>query len=841
MTRGQLRIYLGAAPGVGKTYKALEEAHRRVTRGSDVVVGYVETHGRARTAAMLDGLDLVPRRTLVYQDIEFTEMDIDAILARKPEVAVVDEFAHTNVPGSRNAKRWQDVNELLDAGITVLSTLNIQHLESLGDVIAQITGVIQRETVPDAIVRAAEQVELVDMTSEALRRRLAHGNVYAPDRVDAALGNYFRIGNLNALRELALLWVADKVDDQLEQYRADHGITRTWEARERIVVGLTGGPEGDTILRRAARIAERTTGAELLAVHVARSDGLVGAQPDQLARQRAQVERLGGSYHQVIGNDIASALLDFARGVNATQLVLGASRRGLLAQRAFAGVGAVVSSRSGPIDVHLVHHEQIGRLRRARSDTTVLSRGRRLAGFALAGFGLPLLVGLLVPLHSQISLGTDIVLVLGTVVAVALLGGLYPALAAAVLGFLLLDFLLTPPIHNLAIARTENLLALTVFLVVAAAVSAVVELAARRTAEAARAGAESDTLSTLAGSVLRGDSALPALLERLRETFAMDTVTLLERQPDRGRSADPRHDPEQWRIVATTGGQPCRVPGDGDADVSADENLTLVLHGRPLRADEQRIVAAFGAQAAVALRQKRLAEQAATAAPLAEVDRMRTALLSALGHDLRVPLASAMTAVSSLRTTEVQFSERDRQGLLDTAQASLDRLHWLIANLLDMSRLQAGVLGVRLEEISVEEVVPSALDELGEAAANITTSVPEDLPTVRTDPALLVRVLVNLIGNALHHAPPDRPPVITASAHQGEVEIRIIDHGPGIPEADRERVFLPFQRLGDRRDGTGVGLGLALSLGLTEAMGGTITPETTPGGGLTMIVTLPRC
>ena len=278
-----LRVYLGAAAGVGKTYALLCEGHRRAERGADVVVAFAETHGRPHTAALLDGLEVIPRRKLSYRDAEFEEMDLDAVLARRPQIALVDELAHTNVPGSRNEKRWQDVAELLDAGIDVISAVNVQHLESVTDVVMQITGVAQRETVPDAVVRAADQVELVDMTAEALRRRMAHGNIYPPEKIDAALTNYFRAGNLTALRELALLWLADKVDEGLQRYRAEHGITGTWEARERVVVALTGGPEGDTLIRRAARIAARSSGGDLLAVHVTKSDGLTGANPASLA------------------------------------------------------------------------------------------------------------------------------------------------------------------------------------------------------------------------------------------------------------------------------------------------------------------------------------------------------------------------------------------------------------------------------------------------------------------------------------------------------------------------------------------------------------------------------
>lgn len=361
MDRGQLRIYLGAAPGVGKTYAMLNEAHRRAERGKDVAVGFVETYGRPSTEALLTGLEVIPRATLPYRDTTFAELDADAVIARRPQVAVIDELAHTNIPGSPMAKRWQDVERILDAGVTVLSTVNVQHLDSVNDVVRQITGVPQRETVPDEVVRRADEVELVDITPQALRRRMAHGNIYAPDKVDAALTHYFRVGNLTALRELALLWLADKVDDQLDDYRADHKIAATWEARERVVVALTGGPEGDTLIRRASRIAERTRGADLLAVHVAGGDGLAaGGSPGGLEDQRVLVESLGGTYHQVMGDDIPTALLDFARAVNATQLVLGVSRRRRFGQMFAPGVGMTTTARSGPIDVHLVTHEQAG-------------------------------------------------------------------------------------------------------------------------------------------------------------------------------------------------------------------------------------------------------------------------------------------------------------------------------------------------------------------------------------------------------------------------------------------------------------------------------------------------
>ena len=839
MSTGQLRVYLGAAPGVGKTYKMLEEGHRRVVRGTDVVIGYVECHGRKHTEALLGDLEVVSRRSINYRGTTFTEMDLDAILARAPEVVLVDELAHTNVPGSANAKRWQDIQQLLDAGITVITTVNIQHLESLNDVVHEITGVPQRETVPDEIVRRADQIELVDMTPEALRRRMAHGNIYQPERIDASLGNYFRVGNLTALRELALLWLADKVDDQLDRYRADHHIQHVWEARERVVVALSGGPEGDTIIRRAARVAARTKGADLLAVHVARNDGLAGASPAHLARQRVLVESLGGTYHQVVGADIPTALLDFAQGVNATQLVLGASRRTRFAQTLAPGVGAGTTVESGHIDVHLVSHEHARRRRIRITLTRGLTTRRRILGFVLAALGLPGLTAALSGLRQDLLLPSDILLYLGVVVTVALAGGLYPALVAAIAGFLLLNWFFVPPVHRFTIAERENVLALVVFLLIAVAVSTVVDLAARRTAEAARARAEAETLSTLAGSVLRGSRPLPSLLDQLRETFQLTGVTLLERREDTPCGPERHHDPAAWWVAAAVGDQPCLTPAQGDADVLVDDQVCLVLRGHPLAAADRRVIEAFAAQAAVALRQERLEERAATVGSLTEVDRLRTALLSAVSHDLRTPLSSAKAAVDSLRSREVDFSAADRDELLATADESLQRLGRVVDNLLDMSRLQAGALAMFPQLISVAEAIPAALDDLDQAGPRVSIRLPDDLPEVHADPALLERALANLVSNALHYSPPGQPPIITASEHGGQVEIRVIDHGPGVPAADWDRIFLPFQRLGDRDNTTGVGLGLALSRGLVEAMGGTLTPEATPGGGLTMALSLP--
>jgi two-component system, OmpR family, sensor histidine kinase KdpD len=829
--RGELRIYLGSAAGVGKTFAMLGEGHRRAGRGTDTVIAYVETHDRPQTEAQIGDLEVIPRTRLPYRGTFFEEMDVPAVLARAPEVALVDEFAHANVPGSAREKRWQDVEELLAAGIDVISAVNIQHLESLNDVVEKITGVPQRETVPDAVVRAADQVELVDMTPEALRRRMAHGNIYQPAKIDAALTNYFRVGNLGALRELALLWLADKVDEGLQRYRAAHDIHGTWEARERVAVALTGGPEGDTLIRRAARIAARSAGGDLLAVHITRPDGLTGADPAALARQRVLAESLGGTYHQVVGENVSQALLDFARAENATQLVLGASRRNWLSSLLTGpGVSLRTIRESGDIDVHIVTHAQMGRGRGLPRGRGGLPLRRRLLGYALGLALPPLLTLVLAASRGGVNLSSDIIIFLAAVVAVAVAGGLIPAVIAAILGSLLLNYYFTAPIHTFNIAEANNALALGVFIAVALVVSSLVDSAARRSHQAARASAESELLVTTAGSVLRGEQALEAVLARVREAFGLEAVTLLERGGEPGA---------RWAPVATAGDLPVPAPEVADSEVPVSDRLVLALRGRPLAATDRRVLGAFAAYAATALEQERLTAVAEAARPIAEADRMRTALLAAVSHDLRTPLASAKAAVTSLRATDVQWTPPDRDELLATADEYLDKLARLVDNLLDMSRLQAGALAVFPRPADLAEIAARSLDDLGPPADAVVVAIADGLPEVAVDPGILERVIANLTANALRYSPAGSPPALRGSALGDRVELRVIDSGPGIPEADWTRLFVPFQRLGDTDNTTGVGLGLALARGLTEAMGGTLEPEETPGGGLTMTLSLP--
>ncbi|MFI6549053.1 ATP-binding protein [Streptomyces prunicolor] len=813
LRRGRLKVYLGAAPGVGKTYRMLDEARRRAARGADVVVGFAECHGRPRTEAMLDGLEVVARAQCAYRGGEFEEMDLAAVLERRPEVAVVDEFAHSNVPGGgRNAKRWQDIDVLLAAGIDVVTAVNVQHLASLKDVVEKITGVPQHETVPDDVVRRAQQIELIDMPPEGLRRRMAHGNIYTPEKIDAALANYFRPGNLTALRQLALLWVADRVDEALHTYRAEHAIGGVWETRERVVVALTGGPEGDTLIRRAARIADRSAGGDLLAVHVARSDGLAaGVSHASLARQRRLVEDLGGSYHSVVGDGVATALVEFARTENATQLVLGTSRRGRLERFLTGpGTGETVTELSGDIDVHRVTHERAGRGTLLPSRRRTLSTARLIAG-PVTGLVLPVLLTVcLAQVRDTVNLTSEALLFLLAVVGVACIGGVTSAVIASVTASLLLNYWFIPPIGQFTLDDPNALLALGVFTVVAATVAAVVDRSLRLSRRSARATAEAETMSSLAGSIVRGGQTIPALLERTKETFGTDSAELVDQPPD-------------------------HEVGSGVTTVPAGPGAFLVLRGRTLSSSERRVLAAFAAHVGSAVERAQLAQAAAEIEPVKAADRLRTALLRAVGHDLRTPLAAGWAAVTSLRGRDVEFSDEDRDELLATADESMAKLNRLLENLLDLSRLEAGVLPLNLRAASLEEVLPMALADV----PDVDLRDVESIPPVLVDPPLLERVIANLVGNAARHTPAGRRVMVTASALGGRVELRVVDRGPGLPTTGRERLFEPFQRLGDTDNTTGLGLGLALARGLTEAMNGTLTPEDTPGGGLTMVVSLP--
>jgi two-component system sensor histidine kinase KdpD len=836
---GTLRVYLGAAAGVGKTVAMLGEGRRRRDRGSDVVVGYVETHGRDFTAAQVADLEVVPRRVLAHHDAEFEEMDLDAVIAREAKVVLVDELAHTNVPGSTHEKRWQDIETILDAGIDVISTVNVQHLESMNDVVERITGIRQLETVPDAFVRRADQIELVDMTPEALRRRLAHGNVYPSHVVDAALANYFRPGNLAALRELALLWVADRVEDGLRKYMTLHDIDHSWETRERVLVAITGAPGGDHVIRRAARMAGRSAG-ELFGVFVSASDGLARRAGPDLDAQRRLLDELGGRYLEVVGDDVAMALVGAARAERATQLVLGASRRSTARERLGGSIVAAVLRAAGELDVHVISSAAEAAEptpRRGLRGRGRVSTRRRLAGAAIALIGLPLLTAVLDTGRDVIELPSVLLVYLVAVIAIATIGGTVVGVGSALAAFALSNFYFIEPTGTLQIDDPDHLVALVVFLTASVTVSAIVGVATRRSEEAHRARAEAEALARSSASLVTEADPVPAVLEHLRLALGAMAARLES------------HSGHTWEVTGAAGIEPT-LPGPssdespGPVVVELDSTNRLFVFGTALTADDRRLVSSFGNQLVAGLRTRASQHDAETALRLTAVDELRTGLLRAVSHDLRTPLATIKASVSGLLSDDVEWPAAERAELLHAIDDETDRLDGIIGNLLDMSRLEAGVLAARRSPVAVDDVVAAALASLtGVESGSVIVSVDPELPQVVADAALLERAVANLVSNA-----------ITASCGRGagsgtvEVEaglvsadrldVRVVDRGPGLPEDDRLRLFEPFQRLDDRGGPKGLGLGLAIACRFVESMGGELVLDDTPGGGVTATIRL---
>ena len=837
--RGSFRVYLGAAPGVGKTVAMLKEGRRLRNEGRDVVIALLETHGRKGTAGSAKGLEMVPRRKVRYRGMWLEEMDLFGVIERHPDVALVDELAHTNVPGSVHEKRWQDVEDLLDAGIDVITTINVQHIESLNDVVRDITGSTQKETVPDKVLRSANEVKLVDLPPQGLRERLAAGLVYKPDRVDAALSNYFRVGNLTALRELALLWLAGRVDESLKEYRSEHHISAKWETRERVIVALSGGPEGDQLLRRGARVARASGGGDLIAVHVTSEDGLAGSNPTLLIKQRDLVEKLGGTYHQIIGEDVADALLDFARANNATQVIVGVSRRSALSRwlgRPSATTGIV--EKSGDIDVHIVTHSFAAgkRSRRLPHFDRAIPVNRKIGGLLFALGSVPLASWLLYLFSDPSAAQRDALILQLLVVIAAVIGGMPAATLAAILSGLALDFLYTDPIGTFHVLRVTDFITIVLYVVVGLIVSAVVDRADARARQAQRASAESEMLTSVASAVLRSSDPLEAIVHRTREAFGFTCVRVVQ----------------DGRVVVSDGepglfGLPVRDTGGGPGDISVAEHDTVTLHdngpelelyGRAVEASDQRILIAILSQIQTVLEHNDLERKAKEVGPLAAAEKVRTGLLNAVSHDLRRPLAAATAAVSGLQRMGDSISEKDRNALRDVAAESLKQLTKLVSDLLDVSRLREGALPIALVATDVDEAIVPLFDELHVGPWTFDLDIAPDLPLVVADPPLLRRALSNVVVNALRFTPKGKRVRIAASTLGGFVEVRVVDQGPGVPDARKSEIFLPFHRLGDTDNTTGLGLGMALSKGFVESMGGSITPEDTPGGGLTIVITL---
>jgi two-component system sensor histidine kinase KdpD len=630
---------------------------------------------------------------------------------------------------------------------------------------------------------------------------------------------------LTALREIALLWLADQVDSALAKYRADKKITDTWEARERVVVAVTGGPESETLVRRASRIASKSS-AQLMVVHVVRGDGLSGVGPREMGKVRELAGSIGATVHVVVGEEVSCALLDFARETNATQLVLGSSRRSRWASIFSEGIGAATIKNSGKIDVHMVSHEAANR---GLAFSTISPRARQVVSW-LGAVTLPLaILAVTLRLDPTLDVGGKSAIFFAGVVGVALFGGVAPAVLSGLLSGALLVYFHTEPRYSFAVKSLSNALTIMILLGIAMAIAVLVDAAASRAREARRASQEAELLSLFAASVLRG-ADLNALLERVREAYSQRSVCLV-------REVDGRLVP-----VAGVGTESCVTVDSADTAVKVgDEEFWMLMTGRGLTGRDRRVLSVVATQAAGLVKRGELAAEAGKVKSLAEADELRRLLLSALGHDLRTPLTAAKAAVSSLRAEDVWFSPEDTSELLATVEESVDQLTLLVANLLDSSRLAAGVVRPELTEVYLEEVVQRALVGIGGRStiygrASIDRVKVEVGGTVAMgDAGLLERVLSNVIDNALRYAPAS---IVRVNAGQvgTRVLINIVDEGPGVSKGAAEQMFQPFQRLGDFDTTTGLGLGLSVAKGFIEAMDGTITASDTPGGGLTILV-----
>lgn len=822
MRHGRLRVFLGAAPGVGKTYAMLEEGHRLQSEGRDVVVGVVNTHNRSEIRALVAGLESIP--TLLVADSGET-MNVGAVLARTPEIALVDELAHTNPPESPYHHRWAEVEALLAAGVDVLSTLNVQNLESLNDVIYEITGVRERETIADEVVRRNAEIELVDQTQERIQERLTAGKIYPAEDIDAATANFFRPGNLSALRELALSWTADRVDEALADYRLKHGIDQPWETKERIVVGLPPAEGADVVVRRAARTALRSR-AQLMGVYVRPTEGPDEDEHRHLGDLRELLESLGGSYHEVVGASIANALLAFSRAENATQIVLGASRHSRLREWLGGSTVRQVIHGAGTIEVHVISYEASRPARSPRKPrSAALSPRRRWLAWLVTVIGLPLLTLLLLSLRDQIALENVLLVYLLAAVAVGVIGGALPAVINGAAGFLLANWYFTPPFLTWKIADAGHLFSLLVFLLVTSAVGLLVGNATRRSAEARKARAQAEALAATTTDIHPSfGSQASGLTGRIRDVFAMSAAAVLHRTND------------GWEPLATVGVTELLVPEDASEVIPLTDDTILALSGGGLTGDDRRVLRAFAAQMAQALEREQLEREAAAVEAMEETDRLRTALLNAVSHDLRTPLATIKASVTSLLETEVVWSPDQTEAFHQVILEETEHLNRVVGRLLDASRIQVGAVHVFFVSVGLDEVISSALSGLGTGSDRVKVEIPEGLPPVQTDPALLERAVANLIENAITWSPPDQPVRVTAGEVADRVDLRIIDRGPGIDPEERDTIFQPFQRLGDSTKGSGVGLGMAVARGLLDAMDSKLIIEDTPGGGTTMVI-----
>jgi two-component system, OmpR family, sensor histidine kinase KdpD len=867
--RGRLMIFLGAAPGVGKTYEMLTNAQARQHEGVDVVVGVVETHGRQETDALTAGLEVIPRRRIDYRGHPLSEMDLDAILERRPKLALVDELAHTNAPGGRHPKRYMDVEELLSAGIDVYTTLNIQHVESLNDAVARITRIRVRETVPDSVIDRADEIELIDLTPADLIQRLREGKIYVPHQAERAVRHYFQAGNLTALRELALRRTAQRVDDQMVDYMRSHAILGPWPAGDRVLVCIEGGTNATAVVRHAKRLADQFHAPwTAISVETSRNPGGGVAAQDQVAEALRLAERLGGEPVLISGQDVADTIIDYARANNITHIIVGKSRRARWRALIAGSVTQQVIGRAGGINIHVIEtpsgatpSETV-----AASQTTPPAHVADVRPYAASLLFVLGAVPIAFGLRHFLSITNVALVFLTAILFSAVRYGRGPSLFACMIAMLAYNFFFLPPLYTFTIADPENVVALFFFAVVALIVS---NLAARVRGQAVAARQRAKTTDDLyqfsrkLTVAVTLDDLLWATAHQIALMLKMRVVLLL---PEDGegfavRAGFPPEDTleEADLAAAKWSWQKNHVAGRGSDTLPGAKWLFLPMRtgrgpvgvvgvirdepGLPLMPDQQRLLDALTDQAALAIERVNLARDLHQARLRAETDRLRSALLTSISHDLRTPLASILGSATSLASRRVPLDAPTEEALLATIVEEADRLNRFIGNLLDMTRLESGALLPRGNLTDLSDVVGAALGRATKILAGheVRLDLAAGLPMLNLDMVLFEQVLFNLLDNAAKYAPAGSCIQLRAFRRGDQVVLQVIDEGDGIPAADVERVFDKFYRAnGEDRQRAGTGLGLAICRGFIEAMDGVIVAANRDDrSGAIITITLP--
>ena len=867
---GKLRIFVGAAPGVGKTYAMLETARARRKDGYDVVVGVVETHGRRETEALLEGLEVIPRRRIEYRNQWLEEMDLDAIIARRPQIVLVDELAHTNAPGSRHPKRCLDVEELLNHGITVYSTVNIQHIESLNDVVAQITGVRVRETVPDRVFDRADSVELVDLTPDDLIERLKEGKVYVPKQAERALEHFFSPANLTALRELALRRTAERVDEQLLTHMQEHAIQGPWAAGERVLVCVSEDPRAAGLVRYAKRLADRLHAPwTALSVETRRTLQLSEEQRDRIADTLRLAESLGAEAMTIpsAGRRIADDVISFAHANNVTQIIIGKSTRSRWFEILHGSVVHELVRSSGNISVHVIAGEQAAgeQIPKKTVRTAAPAQPFQLGPYLIAASAVLVALGIDELIKPIVGIENVDLVFMTAIVAVAVRYGLLPSLFASVLASLCYNFFFLPPIYTFTITDPTNLAAFVIFIVVAVLVS---NVGARVRSQAVSAIDRARTTEALYAfsRKLAGVGALDDVLwATAYQTALMLKVRVVLLLPDNGsiavRAGYPPEDilDEADLAAAKWAWEHDRVAGRGSDTLPGAKRLFLPMHtgrgpigvvgidsdrpGPLLTPDQRRLLDALMDQGALAIERVYLVQDIDRVQRTVEAERLRSALLTSISHDLKTPLASVLGAASTLRDLASNLSDQEKLDLLGTIIDESERLNRFIANLLDMTKLESGAVVPNVTVQDLGEIVGSALRRAARILANhnIEVGIAADLPMLELDAVLFEQVLFNVLDNAAKYSPPGSTIRLQSWREHKSVYLQILDEGEGIPPAECEHIFDKFYRV-QKQDQVraGTGLGLAISRGFVDAMHGTITAgNRTDRSGAVFTIALP--